>query len=94
MGLLRRCGACSSVSPRWPATRCPFSRIPATRWLASFSPVHADAGAIAEVVLPLPRRAFADWQDTGWHHEPGTFDVLVGPSVLDLPLRTEVELTE
>ncbi|MFD0921416.1 beta-glucosidase [Saccharopolyspora rosea] len=65
-----------------------------TRWLASFSPVHADAGAIAEVVLPLPRRAFADWQDTGWHHEPGTFDVLVGPSVLDLPLRTEVELTE
>ena len=37
------------------------------------------------VDIPVPERAFADWQD-GWHYEPGAFPLHVGTSVLQLPL--------
>ena len=60
------------------------------RWLAAHTVVRADPGHSVRVTLPLPGRMFATWEPTGWHHEPGRFDVLVGTSVLDLPLTATV----
>lgn len=56
------------------------------RWLAGHSVVRAQAGETVTVTIPVPRRAFADWQPDGWHYEPGEFTVLAGTSATDLPL--------
>ena len=61
------------------------------RWLAGHAVVRADAGESVAVEIRVPGRAFAHWQNgVGWAHEPGTFDVLVGTSVEDIPLRSTV----
>jgi beta-glucosidase len=56
------------------------------RWLAGHAAVRAQPGETVTVTIPVPRRAFADWQPDGWHYEPGEFTVLAGTSATDLPL--------
>jgi beta-glucosidase len=63
------------------------------RWLACHAVVRAQAGETVLVTVPLPRRAFADWQPTGWHYEPGDFTVAVGTSATELPLAAAITLT-
>ena len=62
------------------------------RWLAAHAVVRAAAGDTTRLTIPLPRRAFADWQAGGWHYEPGEYTVLVGTSATDLPLTGTVLL--
>jgi beta-glucosidase len=62
------------------------------RWLAGHSVVRAEAGETVRVTIPVPRRAFADWQQGGWHYEPGRFTVMVGTSVTDLPLTDSIHV--
>jgi beta-glucosidase len=62
------------------------------RWLAGFAPVRAEPGQTVAVSIPLPTRAFAHWEDGTWHVEPGRYEVHVGTTVDDLPLRGTVEL--
>ncbi|MEP7765487.1 glycoside hydrolase family 3 C-terminal domain-containing protein [Sanguibacter sp. 25GB23B1] len=64
------------------------------RWLAAHTVVRAAPGETVAVSVPVHARAAAHWQDGAWQHEPGTFRVEVGTSVLDLPLQADVELDE
>ncbi|MGC5170546.1 glycoside hydrolase family 3 protein [Microbacterium sp. DT81.1] len=58
------------------------------RWLVGFAVVRADAGETVSVSVPVPARRLAHW--TGeWTVEPGAYALRVGPSVAELPLRTE-----
>ena len=59
------------------------------RWLAAHAVVRAAPGAQETVELAVPARAFAHWQD-GWQWEDGEFELHVGSSVVDLPLRAAV----
>jgi len=61
------------------------------RWLAGHAVVRLGAGASRRVEIPLPRRSFAHWHG-GWAFERGAYQVLVGSSVVDLPLRGETRL--
>jgi beta-glucosidase len=63
-----------------------------TRWLVGFAPVRAPAGQRAQVLLSVPTRLLAYWQD-GWRYEPGAYRLRAGTSVVDLPLSATVELT-
>ena len=55
-------------------------------WLVGFAPVQLGAGASTRVEVTVPARAFADWRDDAWAHEPGEFTLHVGTSVAELPL--------
>jgi beta-glucosidase len=44
------------------------------------------------VKVSVPTRLLAYWQD-GWRYEPGTYQLRVGTSAVDLPLTAKVELT-
>ncbi|QIS10121.1 beta-glucosidase family protein [Nocardia arthritidis] len=59
------------------------------RWLAGFATITLPAGAAREVLITVPRRAFAHW-DGGWRVEPGTFTVHVGTSVAELPRAADI----
>ncbi|SDP64746.1 beta-glucosidase [Actinopolyspora xinjiangensis] len=63
-------------------------------WLAGFAVVEAAAGAQALVPVRLEAEVFRHWDRVvgGWSFEPGTFTVLAGHGVADLPLRTEIQL--
>ncbi|MDT0317917.1 beta-glucosidase family protein [Streptomyces millisiae] len=63
-----------------------------TRWLATHTTITATPGETVPLTIPLPHRAFATWQPDGWHYEPGPYELSVGTSVTDLPLRTTVHL--
>ena len=63
------------------------------RWLAGHAVVRADAGECTRVTIGLPWRAFAHWEEGDWRVEPGCYDVHVGRSVTQLPLRGEVDVT-
>lgn len=63
------------------------------RWLAAHRVVRLDAGRSERVSIAVPARAFAHW-DAGWRYEPGSFDVLVGTSGVDLPLSAAVSLAD
>ena len=61
-------------------------------WLAGFAVVAAGAGEETHVALELPARAFAHWGGAdGWQIEGGAFEVLVGPSAADHPLRASID---
>jgi beta-glucosidase len=64
------------------------------RVLAAFGAVTAPPGASAEVILRVPARAFARWDEDaeGWAWPPGQFTVHVGRSSRDLPLSVPVRL--
>jgi beta-glucosidase len=61
------------------------------RWLAGFAAVHLAAGESAVVSVPIPVRAFANW-DNGWQYEAGEFAVHVGTSVGNTPLNATITL--
>ncbi|WP_250213604.1 glycoside hydrolase family 3 C-terminal domain-containing protein [Acrocarpospora catenulata] len=62
-------------------------------WLAGYARAKAAPGETAEVVIPLPERAFQHWSadHRAWCREPGTFAVHAGPSADVLPLHSQVE---
>jgi beta-glucosidase len=61
--------------------------------LKAFAPVHLAAGAIQRVALELDHRAFRHWIDgRGWHVVPGDYEILVGRSSRDLPLRSRIQV--
>jgi beta-glucosidase len=62
------------------------------RWLVGFAPVRVPAGERVRVQVSVPTRLLAYWQD-GWRYEPGTYQLRVGTSAVDLPLAAKVELT-
>jgi beta-glucosidase len=64
------------------------------RVLAAFGAVTAPPGASAEVILRVPARAFARWDEDaeGWVWPPGQFTVHVGRSSRDLRLSVPVRL--
>lgn len=55
-------------------------------WLVGFAPVSLEVGTSSTVEVTVPARAFADWRDGAWAHEPGEFTLHVGTSVAELPL--------
>ncbi len=62
-------------------------------WLAGFAVARAVApGETATLELDIDRRAFEHWsvQDGGWALERGVFELSVGMSLADRPLRTKV----
>lgn len=77
--------------------RRPNSRIerPAL-WLSGFTPVVAAPGEEVKVEVEVSARAFQHWSIASgrWETETGTYTVLAGRSAADLPLHTEVTLTE
>ena len=62
------------------------------RWLVGFAPARVPAGERTQVLLSVPTRLLAYWQD-GWRYEPGAYQLRVGTSAVDLPLAAKVELT-
>jgi beta-glucosidase len=66
-----------------------------TVWLAGFAVVRAAPGATANVEVAIERRALEHWSpDRGtWVLEPGRFEISVGSSLADRPLRTSLEVT-
>jgi beta-glucosidase len=61
------------------------------RWLVGFAPVRLQPGEEAEVVVEVPTRTLAYWED-GWQYEPGEYTLRVGTSADLLPLSTTVSL--
>lgn len=64
--------------------------------LKGFAKVHLKAGEIQTVTVPLDMRSLAYYDDTRrtWLAEAGEFEVLVGQSSADLPLRLPLTLKE
>ncbi len=62
------------------------------RWLVGFAPARVPAGERARVLLDVPTRLLAYWQD-GWRYEPGAYLLRAGTSAADLPLTATVTLT-
>jgi beta-glucosidase len=62
------------------------------RWLVGFAPARVPAGDRARVLLDVPTRLLAYWQD-GWRYEPGAYQLRAGTSAVDLPLTATVKLT-
>ncbi|MBC7740434.1 MAG: fibronectin type III-like domain-contianing protein, partial [Candidatus Saccharibacteria bacterium] len=62
------------------------------RELKGFAKVTLPPGGVEVVTIPLTPRAFAFFDGTAkaWRVEVGVFDISVGFSALDLPLRAEV----
>ncbi len=61
--------------------------------LKGFAPVWLGPSESRAVQLALDRRAFRHWIDVrGWQVMPGTYEVLVGRSSVDLPLRATVDV--
>jgi beta-glucosidase len=60
-----------------------------SRWLAGFAATEAGLGEEATVDVAVPARAFAHWDggSQSWRTEPGAFQLEVGRSCADLPLR-------
>jgi beta-glucosidase len=63
-------------------------------WLAGFAGAGAPPGAEAHVELRLEPRAFEHWEAArgGWAVEPGAFELRVGPSAAEQPLRAAIEV--
>jgi beta-glucosidase len=63
-------------------------------WLAGFARVEAGAGASVSADVVLDPHAFAHWdEDAGaWATEPGAFELHVGPSAAEHPLRVTIRV--
>jgi beta-glucosidase len=64
------------------------------RWLAGYAAVTAAPGETVRAAVVVGPRAVAHWADGDWRVEQGTFDVLVGRSAGDVPLRGSVTVVE
>jgi beta-glucosidase len=64
-------------------------------WLAGFEVVDAEPGAEAHAELTLGPRAFSHWdaEAGAWAVEPGPFELRVGSSAADQPLRATIEVS-
>jgi beta-glucosidase len=63
--------------------------------LKAFAPVWLEPDASQRIELPLDRRAFRHWIDEqGWRVVPGQYEILVGRSSGDLPLRATLDIAE
>jgi beta-glucosidase len=83
----------SEVVQLYVAPRAP--RLPRPpKELKGFAKVRLAPGESRTIELELPPRAFAfyDPDAAGWVTEPGTYDILVGRSAADTPLRATVVL--
>jgi beta-glucosidase len=61
--------------------------------LKAFAPLWLGPGESQRVQLDLDQRAFRHWMDgRGWQVVPGRYEVLVGRSSVDLPLRAWVDV--
>jgi beta-glucosidase len=67
----------------------------APRWLVGCAAVEAAAGETVNAVIALGDHNFRHWDSSGhaWRTEPGTYQLLAGRSVADLPLSTEITRT-
>lgn len=64
------------------------------RELRAFQRVALAPGESTEVEFTLAPRAFSTWREgLGWHIEPGRYELLVGRSSADLPLRAPLKIT-
>jgi beta-glucosidase len=63
-------------------------------WLAGFAAVQLPPGADARAELTIDPRAFAHWDAArgDWAVEPGSFQLRVGPSAAEQPLRATIEV--
>jgi beta-glucosidase len=64
------------------------------RWLAGYAAVTAAPGETVRAAVVIGPRAVSHWADGDWAVEQGTFDVLVGRNVGDVPLRGSVTIVE
>ncbi|HEX4722770.1 MAG TPA: glycoside hydrolase family 3 C-terminal domain-containing protein [Pseudonocardiaceae bacterium] len=64
------------------------------RWLAGYTAVTALSGAVVSATVTVAPTAVRHWStaDGEWRIEPGTYEVLVGRSAGDLPLRGSVTI--
>jgi beta-glucosidase len=62
------------------------------KWLVGFAKAETGSGAEVTADIPVPLRSLAHWNtaDGTWVVEPGEFQLWVGRSSRDLPLRTAV----
>jgi beta-glucosidase len=61
-------------------------------WLAGFAVVEAAGGEETHCALEIPARAFAHWAGAdGWQIEGGAFELRIGPSAADQPLKASVD---
>jgi beta-glucosidase len=66
------------------------------RWLAGYAAVTAAPGETVRADVVVAPRAVSHWSTDvhDWRVEQGTFDVLVGRSAVDVPLRGSVTVVE
>ena len=64
------------------------------RWLAGFEGVDAEPGALAQVIVHIPRRVCEVWDEAsgGWVLPSGRYQVLVGRNVDDIHLVVPLDL--
>jgi beta-glucosidase len=62
------------------------------RWLAGYAAVTAAPGEMVRAAVVVAPRSVEHWAAGDWHVEQGTFDVLVGRSAADVPLRGSVTI--
>ena len=60
--------------------------------LKAFAPVRLEPGASKTVEFALEGLAFRHWNDHGWQIAPGQYQVFVGRSSVDLPLRAALTM--
>ncbi|MDQ2677703.1 MAG: glycoside hydrolase family 3 C-terminal domain-containing protein [Actinomycetota bacterium] len=63
--------------------------------LRGFAKVRLDAGATETVTIELDDRTFSHWDEAGddWVETSGTYELLVGTSAVDTPLRAEIDFS-
>lgn len=59
--------------------------------LKGFNKVYIEPGESKNIEFALNERSFAIW-DNGWTVEKGTYTIMVGPSSVDLPLKTTTHI--
>lgn len=62
------------------------------RWLVGFAAAHVEAHTSAVVLIDVPIRSLAFWQD-GWRYESGVYHLHLGSSVTDLLGHVDIELS-
>ena len=64
-------------------------------WLAGFAVAEADPGEAVRVTVKLEPRALEHWTGAGgWAVEPGAYELRVGPSAAEQPLRATIEVAD
>lgn len=66
------------------------------RWLVASAVVRLPAGESRATTIPVPARTLAYWDVAGggWAHEPGSFTLRIGTSVVDLPITLTTDRSD